>query len=214
MNKIIHTDVIRKSEDLQNKMVVFVFGEMSVDDEKIELSPGSILLAKDEENNIYIYTKKLTKEELKNVEPEVCVCKETLDKIYSIQEGLLAVYSGRKEYENLKKSDLITHTLLALIEEAVEIKNELGLKPWKNFDGFDRKKILEEVADLTHFYLQLLILLDISPEELGQAYVKKAYQNFLRQISVPEYATEDIVDTPEKLVKVLALLYLFKGGEQ
>lgn len=64
------------------------------------------------------------------------------------------------------------------VEELYEAVNHLKAKPWKEtFDDPDRDAMLEELADTWHFFIELHIILGITPEEVFQAYFRKAFIN-------------------------------------
>lgn len=109
------------------------------------------------------------------------------DKLIHYQKKLMEIYECREEYQAMTLSTKLMNTILAITEELMEIKKELNLKPWKNPQKVDREKLVEEFADLMHFFLQLQILLDIDPEEAYQAYKRKCALNAMRQKADPHY---------------------------
>lgn len=122
------------------------------------------------------------------------------DKLIHYQKSLMDIYNHRREYQEMSQAVKLMNTLLAIIEELIEIKKELGLKPWKNPHAVNREKLVEEFADLMHFFLQLQILLDISPEEAFLAYKKKCAINAQRQKSDPAYQNTSL---PAEKIEIL-----------
>lgn len=122
------------------------------------------------------------------------------DKLIHYQKSLMDIYNHRREYQEMSQAVKLMNTLLAILEELIEIKKELGLKPWKNPQMVNREKLVEEFADLMHFFLQLQILLDISPEEAFLAYKKKCAINVQRQKSDPAYQNTSL---PAEKIEIL-----------
>ena len=70
--------------------------------------------------------------------------------------------------------------LQALSMEISEVLVEVGAKWWKPFE-FDLAKSREEAIDAFHFLVSILILLEISPEDLYKEYQTKNSKNHVRQ---------------------------------
>lgn len=67
----------------------------------------------------------------------------------------------------------IRNNVLALIVEATEILNEFHWKPWrsqKHAYEVNRTQIAEEVADLLHFLMNILIEVGIDSEQIEEAW--------------------------------------------
>ncbi len=75
----------------------------------------------------------------------------------------------------------LTHRIIEELEEGM---NCLKNKPWKQEQmETDREHFVEELADGFHFYIALLIALDLTAEDLFQVYFKKSEVNKFRQRS-------------------------------
>lgn len=67
------------------------------------------------------------------------------------------------------------------VEELYEAVGMLKGKPWKaEYKEVDRDAFVEEVADAWHFFLEFLIMVGITPEELFSAYFSKTLVNINR----------------------------------
>jgi len=84
-----------------------------------------------------------------------------------------------------------------IIEETFHISRELGemidnlpfkhwrkynnkeLKTWKNEE--QREKVMEEYIDALHFFLNIALILNFSPEEIFEKYMEKNKENHNRQ---------------------------------
>jgi NTP pyrophosphatase (non-canonical NTP hydrolase) len=184
------------SDDLYKKVRVIV-GHIYKTNGGWTVTPGTVF-EDTETGKVYVKQGERTEVEGSFVTPEFPV--GSFQKMIDTQGKLFEMYSSRSEYKVPQEQHLL-NTLFSLIEEAVEIKNTLGLKPWKNKKTVDKEKLLEEVADLTHFYLQLLYLLGIKFEDLYKEYMKKVMKNILRQIAVEEYSTDEVIEPAVNLLK-------------
>lgn len=69
-----------------------------------------------------------------------------------------------------------------MIEETMEAINHLKNKPWKRTDTeVDHGAFYEEIADAFHFWINLLLVAGIRPEDLFRHYFAKAVTNVERQ---------------------------------
>lgn len=70
--------------------------------------------------------------------------------------------------------------LSALIHEAVETQRETQWKWWKKPKPIDMEKLIDEIADLQHFVVQLAMICGISKERFLQQYYDKLQVNIKR----------------------------------
>ena len=68
---------------------------------------------------------------------------------------------------------------LGVIEETLEYLNSIGRKPWRP-NPLPLDKQLEELADLLHFFLELILRSGFTWEQLTEAYTKKHAINLKR----------------------------------
>lgn len=87
-----------------------------------------------------------------------------------------------------ERTQLLVNHSQYLDQELHEMLRELPhFKPWKKYDWSEeeaawRKNLAkDEAIDAFHFMLNILLLLDITPEELVNRYVKKNTINHVRQ---------------------------------
>ncbi len=66
-----------------------------------------------------------------------------------------------------------------ILEEAVEAHKEFSVL-WKKWEKFNREAALEELADVFFFLLELLIILEYTPEDFCQAFKNKWEKNIIR----------------------------------
>lgn len=98
----------------------------------------------------------------------------------------------KKILENMKKDiateliydldDLLTEKLLALQVEVSELANATRcFKYWSMKGPEQRERLLEEYADVLHFFLSVGLALGFTPKEVEQAYTRKNKENYRRQ---------------------------------
>ena len=77
----------------------------------------------------------------------------------------------------------------ALIQEATELTDCMPWKWWASYQKFDKQNARVEIVDLLHFLISLAQVMEITPDELFEAYTKKHRVNLARQES--GYTTKD-----------------------
>ena len=96
--------------------------------------------------------------------------------IFKHQEGLMRRLGIERNYENIRTC------FTAAVVELSEFMQEINWKPWKNTKKDEnRAKILEELVDVLHFYVELCILMGFDSEEIFHAYEAKMEVNHKRQ---------------------------------
>lgn len=81
----------------------------------------------------------------------------------------------------------------AMTQEVAELTDSVPWKWWAKYQQFDKQNARVEVADLFHFLVSLAQILDMSAEDIFEAYRKKNEVNFQRQNS--GYTTKDANDS-------------------
>ena len=79
-----------------------------------------------------------------------------------------------------EKTRLITAGM-GVIEETLEFLNSVGRKPWRP-DPLPQEKQIEELADILHFYLELILLSGFSWERIVEEYPRKHAINLKRYL--------------------------------
>ena len=75
----------------------------------------------------------------------------------------------------------ITTQAYALTDEIHEATGEVGWKPWASSNHVNRAAYLGELVDAWHFFMNLCLLVNITPEELYAGYMDKIQVNHKRQ---------------------------------
>ena len=70
---------------------------------------------------------------------------------------------------------------LALEAELQEAMDEMGWKIWATSNHWTEDAVKGELVDAWHFFMNLLLVADMTPEELFERYMKKHNVNVVRQ---------------------------------
>jgi dimeric dUTPase (all-alpha-NTP-PPase superfamily) len=111
---------------------------------------------------------------------EIKLSEDKLQHMYDLQKELQDRLLATK-YEDYNSLAITNTMFLAMFAELGELLNETSWKPWKEHYDIDKYKIKEELSDVFHFFLAIMIQLNITPDELYKEYVKKNEVNHQRQ---------------------------------
>ena len=74
----------------------------------------------------------------------------------------------------------ISHDCMHELFEAVHLLRNSKSHRKTDVSEFDREAFLEELADVLHYLIEVMIVAGISPKEIYEAYMKKGTRNFAR----------------------------------
>ena len=80
----------------------------------------------------------------------------------------------------------------AMTQEVAELTDCVPWKWWAGYQQFDKQNARVEIVDLVHFVVSLAQVMEITPDDLFEAYTKKHQVNLQRQES--GYTTRDESD--------------------
>ncbi|MEW6661187.1 MAG: dUTPase [Bacillota bacterium] len=106
---------------------------------------------------------------------------DKLDYIFQLQKAFDDELCRRRSLKDLDQETWLQKEVMAIIAELGELLNEVNFKWWKNPKPLDREKIKEELVDILHFFTSMCIKMDITSQELFEAYKLKNQENFARQ---------------------------------
>ena len=92
-----------------------------------------------------------------------------------------------------RKPEWVLNYCRAMTQEVAELTDSVPWKWWAKYQKFDKQNARVEVADLFHFLVSLAQVLDMSAEDIFDAYRKKNKVNFQRQDS--GYTAKDANDS-------------------
>ena len=107
-----------------------------------------------------------------------------LKEFYELQDKLDEVIVGNTPLKGIKHNDemLLNDRILALFVEVGEFANASRcFKYWSIKPSEDKERLLDEYADILHFFLSIGNTMKFTVEEIEHAYVKKNLINHLRQ---------------------------------
>lgn len=109
---------------------------------------------------------------------------DKLEMMYTKQKAFMGNLGIRLE-ANLNThtgQDTVREIIFYLTQEIYEAAEWMKHKPWRqNPPPFNVKEFEMEIADIMHFFLELLIVCDIGPEKLFKLYSDKMEINKKRQ---------------------------------
>lgn len=111
--------------------------------------------------------------------------KRTFEDVYAHQLDMqVNVYGDGTpldQFDDLRKVEFIKNNVLAALDELHEALAEVGWKPWASSRHINRDAVKGELVDVLHFYINLLGVIGVTPDELFEDYFKKAAKNKKRQ---------------------------------
>ena len=120
--------------------------------------------------------------------------KDRLEKIWELQEALnyrLGIRTG--QLSQPEKQQWILNYCRAMTQEIAELTDSVPWKWWAKYQTFDEQNVRVEVIDLFHFLISIAQVMNMTPEDLYQAYLKKNAVNNQRQDS--GYQTKNEADS-------------------
>lgn len=107
---------------------------------------------------------------------------DKLSAIFELQADLMKKYGlGVVDIDSPQGQKLLREMAGYVTEELYEAINCLKNRPWnKTHVPTDKDHFFEEMADSTHFFIQLIIMVGISPQQFFETYVKKVKVNEFR----------------------------------
>ena len=119
---------------------------------------------------------------------------DKLDEIFQLQQQLnlrIGVDTAHMTDEDRQK--WVLNYCRAVTQETAELTDSVPWKWWAKYQTFDKQNARVEVVDLLHFLISLAQVLEMSPQDIYDAYTKKHKVNLARQDS--GYVTKDEHDS-------------------
>jgi putative phosphoesterase len=85
--------------------------------------------------------------------------------------------------DDTKRQEWLLNYSRALDQELSELVDCVPWKWWASYQKFDKQNARVEIVDLMHFVISLAQVMEITPDELFEAYTKKHIVNMARQDS-------------------------------
>jgi len=87
-----------------------------------------------------------------------------------------------EELEGEARIQMFKEMYVALVDELHEALGEMGWKAWATSKHFNEGAVQGELIDAWHFFMNLLILSGLDPEEMFEKYMAKHKKNQQRQV--------------------------------
>lgn len=119
---------------------------------------------------------------------------DKLDEIFRLQRELnLRIGVNTDQMNDEERQRWVLDYCRAMSQEIAELTDSTPWKWWAKYQAFDKQNARVEVVDLLHFLISLAQVLEMTPEQIYDAYTKKHQVNIARQES--GYATKDEQDS-------------------
>ena len=119
---------------------------------------------------------------------------DKLEDIFRLQEALnLRIGVDTAHLTDEQRQQWVLNYCRAMSQEIAELTDSVPWKWWAKYQKFDKQNARVEVVDLLHFLISLAQVLEMSHDDIYEAYTKKHQVNVARQES--GYETKDEHDS-------------------
>lgn len=109
---------------------------------------------------------------------------DRLDAMFDAQRRLQEDTFGFSTFEDMPTDARVayfSHCVLAATDELHEAMNETSWKSWAKSDHFNEDAVKGELVDVWHFFMNLCLAANLTPDELFKRYAAKRKINIQRQ---------------------------------
>lgn len=118
---------------------------------------------------------------------------DCLDEIFRLQRELnLRIGVDTTAMTAAQRQQWVLNYSRAMSQEIAELTDCVPWKWWAKYQQFDKQNAHVEIVDLLHFLVSLAQVMELTPEEIFEAYTKKHRVNLARQDL--GYTTKDETD--------------------
>jgi dimeric dUTPase (all-alpha-NTP-PPase superfamily) len=118
---------------------------------------------------------------------------DRLGELFRLQKQLnQRIGVNTDEMTEAERQQWLLHYCRAMSQEIAELTDCVPWKWWANYQTFDRQNARVEVVDLFHFLISAAQVLELSADDIFEAYTKKHQVNLDRQVS--GYTSKDESD--------------------
>jgi len=119
--------------------------------------------------------------------------RDKLDEIFRLQGELnLRIGVDTVHMNDAERQQWMLNYCRAMSQEIAELTDCVPWKWWAKYQKFDRQNARVEIVDLLHFLISLAQVMELTPDDIFEAYTKKHQVNLARQDS--GYRTKDETD--------------------
>jgi dimeric dUTPase (all-alpha-NTP-PPase superfamily) len=118
---------------------------------------------------------------------------DRLEEIFRLQRELnLRIGVDTERMSEEQRQQWLLKYCRALSQEIAELTDCVPWKWWAKYQKFDKQNARVEIVDLLHFLVSMAQVMELTPDEIFEAYTKKHRVNLARQGS--GYTTKDETD--------------------
>jgi dimeric dUTPase (all-alpha-NTP-PPase superfamily) len=118
---------------------------------------------------------------------------DRLSEIFRLQRELnLRIGVDTAGMSDTERQQWLLNYCLAVRQEIAELTDCVPWKWWAKYQKFDKQNARVEIVDLLHFLVSLAQVMELTPDDIFEAYTKKHRVNLDRQDS--GYTTKDEAD--------------------
>ncbi len=109
---------------------------------------------------------------------------DKLDEIFRLQQALnQRIGVNTSEMTDEQRQQWVLNYCRAMSQEIAELTDSVPWKWWAKYQKFDKQNARVEMVDLMHFLISIAQVLEMTPDDLYEAYTKKHKVNLDRQDS-------------------------------
>ena len=121
---------------------------------------------------------------------------DKLDEIFRLQRELnLRIGVDTVNMNESERQQWVLNYCRAMSQEIAELTDCVPWKWWARYQTFDRQNARVEIVDLVHFLVSLAQVMELTPDDVFEAYTKKHAVNVARQES--GYTTKNEADNQD-----------------
>jgi dimeric dUTPase (all-alpha-NTP-PPase superfamily) len=118
---------------------------------------------------------------------------DKLDEIFRLQRELnLRIGVDTVNMNESERQQWVLNYCRAMSQEIAELTDCVPWKWWARYQTFDRQNARVEIVDLVHFLVSLAQVMQLTPDDVFEAYTRKHAVNVARQES--GYTAKDETD--------------------
>ena len=122
--------------------------------------------------------------------------RDKLDEIFRLQRELnLRIGVDTANMNEAERQQWVLNYCRAMSQEIAELTDCVPWKWWAKYQTFDRQNARVEIVDLVHFLVSLAQVMELTPDDVFEAYTKKHAVNVARQDS--GYTTKNEADNQD-----------------
>jgi dimeric dUTPase (all-alpha-NTP-PPase superfamily) len=118
---------------------------------------------------------------------------DKLDELFRLQRELnLRIGVDTAHMTEEQRQQWLLNYCRAISQEVAELTDCVPWKWWAKYQKFDKQNARVEIVDLLHFLISMAQVMELTPDDIFEAYTRKHRVNLARQDS--GYTTKDETD--------------------